>query len=239
LLLDYVGLDPNPAQDRRIKLPSTKGAPPTPPTREHVEAMLGRLPGKYLLPFVLLEQTGVRVETIEELDWANVDLPGRRIRVFEKGRGAKKVRWAQLPDWYTDMLQERAPPDARTGRVFPGVTADGLYSAMRAVCRAAGIPHYHPHDLRHRRASLWHLQGVPDAVLAERVGHTRASFTKDVYAHVMPVDVTPWQIDVDAHPWADARRLLTDWLYAARVAYRISNAGRDWTPWTTHSMCGV
>jgi hypothetical protein len=50
---------------------------------------------------------------------------------------------------------------------------------------------------------------------------------------------SPWQIDVDAHPWADARRLLTDWLYAARVAYRISNAGRDWTPWTTHSMCGV
>jgi hypothetical protein len=35
------------------------------------------------------------------------------------------------------------------------------------------------------------------------------------------------------------RRLLTDWLYAARVAYRISGGGRDWSPWTTHARCGA
>jgi hypothetical protein len=29
-------------------------------------------------------------------------------------------------------------------------------------------PHFHPHDLRHRRISLWHHQGIPARQLAER-----------------------------------------------------------------------
>jgi integrase len=188
MLLYFAGVDPNPAKDRRVRLPQQKGAPPTPPSREHVETILGRIADKYLLPFVLIEQTAVRVETIEELVWENVDLPGAQIRVLEKGR---KYRWVPLPDWLAVILTARVAPDERQGRVFPTVTAGGLRGAMRTVCKAAGIPHYHPHDLRHRRASLWHLQGVPDAVLAQRVGHERASFTKDVYAHVMPVDEVP------------------------------------------------
>ena len=47
----------------------------------------------------------------------------------------------------------------------------------------------------------------------------------------------PWQIDTHAHPWVNGRRLLTDWLYAARVAYRLSRGGRDWHIWTTHVLC--
>lgn len=50
---------------------------------------------------------------------------------------------------------------------------------------------------------------------------------------------SPWQIEVSAHPWVNARRLLTDWVYAARVAYRISDGGTDWGAWSTHAKCGV
>ena len=49
----------------------------------------------------------------------------------------------------------------------------------------------------------------------------------------------PWQINVAAHPWANARRLLTDWWYAARVAFRISRGGRDWSAWSTRGLCGA
>jgi integrase len=59
---------------------------------------------------------------------------------------------------------------------------------MARACRTAGIPHFHPHDLRHRRTSLWHGQGVPEKELSQRVGHARASMTLDVYSHVMPLD---------------------------------------------------
>jgi len=49
----------------------------------------------------------------------------------------------------------------------------------------------------------------------------------------------PWQINVDAHRWVDRSRVVSDWLYSARVAYRISRGGRDWSPWAVHGLCGV
>jgi len=53
------------------------------------------------------------------------------------------------------------------------------------------------------------------------------------------VNLGPWQISVTAHPWVDRRRVVTDWWYSARCAYRISNRGRDWSAWSTHAYCGV
>jgi len=49
----------------------------------------------------------------------------------------------------------------------------------------------------------------------------------------------PWQINVAAHPWVDRGRVVSDWLYSARVAWRISSHGTDWQPWSTHRNCGV
>jgi integrase len=40
--------------------------------------------------------------------------------------------------------------------------------------------------LRHRRISIWHHEGIPARVLAERAGHARASMSLDVYSHVQP-----------------------------------------------------
>jgi integrase len=58
---------------------------------------------------------------------------------------------------------------------------------MSRACRLAKIPNYTPHDLRHRRITLWHQEGVPERELAERAGHSRPSMSLDVYTHVMPV----------------------------------------------------
>jgi len=50
----------------------------------------------------------------------------------------------------------------------------------------------------------------------------------------------PWQSSAYWHPWIDRRRILVDWVYAARVAYRVSDGGRDWSAWpNTHRLCGV
>jgi integrase len=189
-LLDHIGLDPNPARDKRIKLPKVKQKPPTVPTAEHTTVILERIADKYKLPTVFIEQTAVRVETIETATWGVVDVAGCRVRIDEKGG---KIRWASVPAWLMRQFEETCPLEDRlpARRLFPGITTQGLRGAMAQACRLGKIPHYHPHDLRHRRASLWHLQGIPDAVLAERVGHERASFTKDVYVHVMPVEEIP------------------------------------------------
>jgi integrase len=72
--------------------------------------------------------------------------------------------------------------------VFQGITEASAYQAMSRACKLAKVPHYHPHDLRHRRITIWHQSGVPARELAERAGHARPSMSLDVYSHVMPPD---------------------------------------------------
>src|SRR5439155_24295128 len=92
-----------------------------------------------------------------------------------------------------DRLAALCPPEDRTPdrRVFMGLTESGVRDAMRRACTAAQIPHYHPHDLRHRRATIWHHAGMPARELAHRGGWSRATVPLEVYAHVMPLTEAP------------------------------------------------
>lgn len=58
--------------------------------------------------------------------------------------------------------------------MFAGITEAFVYQAMTCACRNAKVPHYHPHDLRHRRITIWHQSGVRARELAERAGHSPA-----------------------------------------------------------------
>jgi integrase len=51
--------------------------------------------------------------------------------------------------------------------------------------KAAGLPHFRLHDLRHFMATQMLDAGVPIAVVAGRLGHARASTTLNVYAHAV------------------------------------------------------
>ena len=53
------------------------------------------------------------------------------------------------------------------------------------ACKTAGSPHFHPHDRRHRRLSLWHGQGIPAREIGDRVGQRQISTTLGVYTHVL------------------------------------------------------
>ena len=87
----------------------------------------------------------------------------------------------------TCPLEDRVPER----KVFAGITEASAYQAMTRACRNAKVPHYHPHDLRHRRITIWHQSGLPARELAERAGHSRPSMSLDVYSHVMPPDEMP------------------------------------------------
>jgi len=100
-----------------------------------------------------------------------------------------RAHWVYLPEWLIDALEDLCPLEDRTPerRVFQGITEASAYQTMLRACRTAGVPRYHPHDLRHRRITVWHQSGVVARELAERAGHARASITLDVYSHVMPL----------------------------------------------------
>jgi integrase len=52
--------------------------------------------------------------------------------------------------------------------------------------RAAGLPHFRLHDLRHFMATQMLAAGVPIAIVSQRLSHARTSTTLNVYAHAVP-----------------------------------------------------
>jgi len=67
--------------------------------------------------------------------------------------------------------------------VLAGLDADAFRTSLGRACKTAGVPAFSPHDLRHRRASLWHLAGRPVAEACSYLGHS-SQVHLDLYAHV-------------------------------------------------------
>jgi integrase len=190
LLLDHVGLDPNPARDPRVKLPKHVREEPNLPSAEHTEAIIEAIGAKWRLLFVTIEQGGLRLGEAVGLRWADVDAAGLRLRLPMSATKRDRARWVYLPEWLMQALEETCPLEDRVPdrKVFQGITEASAYQAMTRACKNAKVPHYHPHDLRHRRITIWHQSGVPARELAERAGHSRPSMSLAVYSHVMPPD---------------------------------------------------
>jgi integrase len=188
-VLDFADVEPNVARDRRVKLPRVVREEPEPPDAWAVLAMLSKLTKRWRLAFVTAEQTGMRVGEIASVCWRDVDVTGSRFRLRSRETKSRRAKWVPLPGWLMKEIAASCPMEDRLvdRRVFLRVDEDGLRNAMIRACRAAEIVVYSPHDLRHRRISLWHHQGVPTRVIQERVGHARASMTLDTYSHVMPL----------------------------------------------------
>jgi integrase len=190
LLLDYTGADPNVARDPRVKLPKRVREEPQPPSREHFEAILEAMGEKWRLLFVTVEQGALRLGEAVGLHWGDVDAAGLRLRLPRSATKRDQARWVYLPEWLVEAIEQTCPLEDRTPerRVFQGITEASAYQTMTRACKNAKVPHYHPHDLRHRRITIWHQSGVPARELAERAGHSRPSMSLDVYSHVMPAD---------------------------------------------------
>jgi integrase len=188
LVLDHAQVKPNPARDPRVRLPKQVRDEPVPPPAEHVLAILGAMSERYRLLFIVIEQGALRLGEAVGLRWGDVDVEGLRLRLSRSQTKRDRARWVYLPEWLMQVIEETCPLEDRVPdrRVFQGLTEAAAYQAMTRACRNAKVPHYHPHDLRHRRITLWHQSGVPARELAERAGHARPSMSLDVYSHVMP-----------------------------------------------------
>ena len=188
-VLDYAGVDPNPARDKqKVRLPYEEREEINPPTAGHVEAVYRLLAPSYRLPLLWLDWSGARVASVDTLTVGDYDERDRRVRLRASATKTRTALWVELPDVLADALEATLPPrEDRDGaaRLFPGVSADRLRTAIARACRAAGVPVFSPHDLRHRRISLLHRQGRSWAEIARFVGQRKLSITADTYSHVM------------------------------------------------------
>lgn len=188
-VLDYAGIDPNPARDKqRVRLPHEEREELNPPTAAHVEAVYRLLASAYKLPLLWLDWSGARVASVDMLTVGDYDERDRRVRLRASTTKSRAALWVDLPDVLADALEATLPPredrDA-AARLFPDASADRLRTAIARACKAAGVPVFSPHDLRHRRISLLHRQGRSWAEIARFVGQRKLSITADTYTHVL------------------------------------------------------
>jgi integrase len=188
MVLDHAHVQPNPARDKQtVKMPREERRHVEPPTAEHVGAVVRLLPTRYRLPTLVLDATGMRVGELERLTWGDLDEPRGRWRVSAAVSKTGRPRWIEPAAFLLERVLALCPRDDRhpDRRVFEGVTAERLRTALTRACTAAGVPSFSPHDLRHRRVSLLHLAGMPWARIGELVGHDDLMTTARTYTHVI------------------------------------------------------
>ena len=170
-VLDYAEVSVDPTAG--VRLPEREHEPIQPPGTAHVEAVLAALGSSYRLAAVVLDQTGMRVSELTSLAWGDVDEREGRWRVQAANAKTRSARWVPVPESVFLAVRELVPREDRDLAlpVF-AITDAQLRTAIARACKATGTPLFSPHDLRHRRASLWHLAGVPAVEAASWLGHS-------------------------------------------------------------------
>jgi integrase len=187
-VLEENAIEPNPARDKRVRLPHAEPVELEPPTFEHVEAVVRLLPHAHRLPLLWLDWSGARVSSVETVLTGDYDELARRVRLRASTTKTRAPLWVELPDALAEAIEATLPPrDDRdvAAPLFPGVSADRLRTAIARACRASGVPVFSPHDLRHRRISLLHRHGRTWAEIGRLVGQRKLSITADTYTHVL------------------------------------------------------
>lgn len=170
MILDHADLPTNPARSRRIEMPRDSTRTLEPPGVRQVLDAVGRVAEDLVVPLLTMEQLGTRVSETMLLKREDVEPVRARVRIRPEVAKTNQGRWVPAPDLLVDALMERLPFHGDRSRVG---------GALRRA--KAG---FSPHDLRHRRASLWSAQGVPPAQAAAWLGHTVDVYLR-TYTHVI------------------------------------------------------
>lgn len=178
----------NPARSKKVRVPKAKPEEIVPPSFDHVMAILETVSPKYRLHVDILEATGVRISELLGLRWGVMDfLTGGFLVAHGETKGnTKGRRFVPLPPHLLSAIDALLPVEDRdpSARIFEG-TDQSVRLAIGRACKFARIPHFSPHDFRHRWISLRFEARWSDTRIAEGAGQGMKSVTREVYAHVL------------------------------------------------------
>jgi integrase len=175
-------------------MPREEREEPQPPDADTVEAVAHRLAVPYLVALAALDVSGRRVGELEAATVGDLDEDRKAWLVRSAVAKTKASSWGVLSDELVEcaalveVLLERLPVREDrdlTAALFAGMTQERLRTAIARACRDAGVPAFSPHDMRHRRISLLHRQGVEWARIGGRVGQRNLAVTANIYSHVL------------------------------------------------------
>ena len=172
---------------------------------DEITALLRAAAGTpYEVPIRVALATGIRQAELLGLEWRDVDMVSRII-LIRGTKSARSYRVIEISDGTVALLRShREAQEARAGwrleagrnedLLFPspdgGPWARGpFYREYRRVVESSGIRSPQTvkwHTLRHTAASQWLRRGADIFTVSRRLGHASASFTMDVYAHMLP-----------------------------------------------------
>jgi integrase len=138
-ILDYAGVDPNPARDSRVRLPRVERVPVNPPSAADVEAIITHAKPKWRLLLEVLAATGMRIGELHSLEFQDVDIAASRFRV-RQGKTFAARRWVAVPEPLMTEIAAATPPDDRTAerRVFPGASEATVHKFHQTRMREGG-----------------------------------------------------------------------------------------------------
>jgi integrase len=175
-VLDFAGVDPNPARDDRVRLPHERRVRHPTPLADHVETVVGLVAREYVLPLLVIDSAGPRVSEIVLAEVRDLDEHRHAIRLREETTKEGEARYLDLPPELFKAIAATLPP--REDRdpnapVFPSLTDANLRMAITRACKAGGVPHFSPHGLRRRRGSLHYKRTGSLAEVAELLGDSK------------------------------------------------------------------
>ena len=115
MILDHAEVNPNPARDKRVRLPREDAEEINPPTAEHVEAVLRLLPAKHRLAFLFLDWSGARVSAIDKTLVSDYDPKRRRVRLRSAATKTRRALWIELHPVLADAIEATLPPMRSAG----------------------------------------------------------------------------------------------------------------------------
>ena len=175
-------LSVNPIDKETMPKRKEKKAVVVPPTREQFKALLEAIrQNKYTRgahEYVeMLAYTGMRLEELNSVTWADVDFEKDTLRITGGETGTKNHSQRSIPlfapakNLLVNILENKKPSDMpQSQTVFKQKSAR---SAMKTACELIGLDEtaFTHHDLRHFFCTNAIEKNIPDHVIASWLGH--------------------------------------------------------------------
>jgi integrase len=186
----------NPVQSKRLLINTDKGdhhkAIP-PELMKHVRKHMDSLPRRERCIVALLCYTGLRFEEILGLQWNDIDLEAREIKiqraVVHPTRNQPLVKLPKtkaslrtIP--LADKLVEHLMPFEQEGFILGGgkpLTYQQKKMAFEKIRERLGLEGYSAHDFRHTCATEWKEHGMTLQEVSKLLGHTNTTVTERCY----------------------------------------------------------
>jgi integrase len=111
--------------------------------------------------------------------WATLSLPSAAIEALRRHRIEQAAERLASPVWVDESLVFTTPAGAP-------IDPDNFWKQFSTACKAAGLGHRNPHQLRHSASTILLGEGIPLHEVCDILRHSSIAVTKDIYGHLEP-----------------------------------------------------